>query len=242
LTELSKAEKKEMEKQGDPAISPAGDCALMVEFGNSIDPEINNRVCSLAENLREKPIRGIYDTVPAYASLLVCFDPSVISCRKLTLQLRSRVKQKLPAGKNGGSIVSIPVCYEGELAMDMEKVCAHTGFSREEVISRHTKPLYRIYMLGFLPGFPYLGGLDPALQTPRLKTPRTKIPAGSVGIGGEQTGIYPLDSPGGWQIIGRTPLKPYDPSREEPFLYRTGDNIQFYRISLQEYESAGGSY
>jgi KipI family sensor histidine kinase inhibitor len=117
----------------------------------------------------------------------------------------------------------------------MGAVCAHTGFSREEVIARHTAPLYRIYMLGFLPGFPYLGGLDPALETPRLETPRTKIPAGSVGIGGAQTGIYPLESPGGWRIIGRTPLKPYDPDRAEPFLYRAGDSIRFYPVSRDEY-------
>ncbi|AEF80593.1 5-oxoprolinase subunit PxpB [Leadbettera azotonutricia] len=229
-----------MEKQKPlPLINPAGDCALKIEFGNSIDPELNDRVHSLAGSLREKPVRGVYDMVPSYASLLVCFDPSIVSFCKLRRLLFSRAKQKARNRESAGKIVSIPVCYEGEFAMDMETVCGHTGFSREEVIARHTKPLYRIYMLGFLPGFPYLGGLDPALETPRLKTPRTKIPAGSVGIGGEQTGIYPLDSPGGWQIIGRTPLKPYDPRREEPFLYRAGDSIRFYSISREEYDAHG---
>jgi KipI family sensor histidine kinase inhibitor len=129
----------------------------------------------------------------------------------------------------------------------MDAVCAHTGFSRAQIIERHTKPVYRIYMLGFLPGFPYLGGLDAALETPRLATPRTKIPAGAVGIGSAQTGIYPLESPGGWQLIGRTPVKPYDPARSNPFLYRAGDSIVFYPVDAAEYRDiarrvADGTY
>ena len=219
-------------------ISPAGDSALWVEFGNEISLSLNSRVHGLAGSLREKPLRGVVDMVPAYASLLVCYDPMVISGKKLSTALASRAKKDPGTGPGQGRVVGIPVCYGGDFAPDMDAVCAHTGFSREEVIARHTSPLYRIYMLGFLPGFPYLGGLDPALETPRLETPRTKIPAGSVGIGGAQTGIYPLESPGGWRIIGRTPLKPYDPDRAEPFLYRAGDSIRFYPVNRDEYDKS----
>ncbi|MDR2144189.1 MAG: 5-oxoprolinase subunit PxpB [Treponema sp.] len=217
-------------------ISPAGDSAVWVEFGNEISLSLNDRVHSLAKSLKEKPLRGVVDLVPAYASLLVCYDPMLIPGKKLSSALASRAKKKTGTGPGQGRVVGIPVCYGGDFAPDMDAVRAHTGFSRDEVIARHTAPLYRIYMLGFLPGFPYLGGLDPALETPRLETPRTKIPAGSVGIGGAQTGIYPLESPGGWRIIGRTPLKPYDPERAEPFLYRAGDSIRFYPVSRDQYD------
>ena len=130
----------------------------------------------------------------------------------------------------------IPVCYDGEFAPDMEDVCAHTGLQREQVIRLHTSRDYLIYMLGFLPGFPYLGGMDERIEAPRLETPRTLIPAGAVGIGGKQTGIYPLASPGGWRLIGRTPIKVYDPDREEPILYKSGDYIRFYPITEEEYK------
>jgi KipI family sensor histidine kinase inhibitor len=218
-------------------IYPAGDCALCVEFGETIAPEINDRVHALAKSLRRRPIPGVRDLAPAYASLLVCFDPLRISSRRLAARLENRAAKVRNDLSAGGKIVRIPVCYEGDLAPDMETVCRHTGFSPAEIIGRHTKPAYRIYMLGFLPGFPYLGGLDPALETPRLAAPRTKIPAGAVGIGGAQTGIYPLESPGGWQLIGRTPVKVYDPRRAEPFMYRTGDTIVFYPVSPAEYEA-----
>jgi KipI family sensor histidine kinase inhibitor len=221
-------------------IYPAGDCALCVEFGETIAPEINDRVHALAKSLRMHPVPGVGDTVPAYASLLVCFDPLRISSKRLAAQLKKRAAKTRDAFSGGGKIIRIPVCYEGDFAPDMETVSRHTGFSPEEIIVRHTKPAYRIYMLGFLPGFPYLGGLDPALETPRLMTPRTAIPAGAVGIGGAQTGIYPLESPGGWQLIGRTPVTVYDPRRAEPFMYRAGDTIVFYPVSTAEYAAIAG--
>ena len=134
-------------------------------------------------------------------------------------------------------VVEIPVCYGGSYGEDLKDVAAHAGLTEEEVIKLHSSVDYNIYMLGFLPGFPYLGGLDPKLFTPRLDNPRTKIPEGSVGIGGEQTGIYPLESPGGWRLIGRTPLRPSDPAREQPFLYQAGDYIRFVPITAEEYEA-----
>jgi allophanate hydrolase subunit 1 len=137
--------------------------------------------------------------------------------------------------------VYIPVCYEEPFSPDMGTVSVHTGLSPKEIIARHTRPAYRIYMLGFLPGFPYLGGLDPALETPRLARPRIKIPAGAVGVGGAQTGIYPLESPGGWNLIGQSPVKLYDPRRENPFLYRPGDYIVFYPVSPEEYDGIAGA-
>jgi KipI family sensor histidine kinase inhibitor len=150
--------------------------------------------------------------------------------------LRRRIKKIRDTGALFRETIYIPVCYDGPFSPDMETVSAHTGLSSQEIVRRHAGPAYRIYMLGFLPGFPYLGGLDPALETPRLATPRVKIPAGAVGIGGAQTGIYPLESPGGWQLIGQTPVRPYDPRRENPFLYRPGDYIVFYPVSSGEYQ------
>ncbi|GHV86017.1 allophanate hydrolase [Spirochaetia bacterium] len=221
---------------------PAGDCALAVEFGQAILPELNDKVHALAGSLRQKPVAGINGLVPSYASLLVYFDPLKISSRALAARIKRRLAKLSRTGRTAGKTVRIPVCYEGAFSPDMENVSQHTGLSPAEIIERHSKPVYRIYMMGFLPGFPYLGGLDPVLETPRLANPRTVVPAGAVGIGGFQTGIYPLDSPGGWQLIGRTPLRPWDPYRAEPFLYQSGDNIVFYPVNTAEYERIAVSH
>lgn len=218
-------------------ILPAGDQALVVEFGQEISEELNRKVQILNQKITDRKIEGIVETVPTFRSLLVTYDPAVIGFQKL-----KQILEKIPAdvdmsGDQGHHVVEIPVCYGGEFGEDLPDVAAHAGLSEEEVIRLHSEKEYNIYMLGFLPGFPYLGGLDPRLHTPRLANPRTKIPAGSVGIGGEQTGIYPLDSPGGWRLIGRTPLKLYDPDREEPFLYQDGDYIRFVPITREEYEA-----
>ena len=218
-------------------ILPAGDQALVVEFGQEISEELNRKVQILNQKITGRKIEGIVETVPTFRSLLVTYDPAVIGFQKL-----KQILEKIPAdvdmsGDQGHHVVEIPVCYGGEFGEDLLDVAAHAGLSEEEVIRLHSEKEYNIYMLGFLPGFPYLGGLDPRLHTPRLANPRTKIPAGSVGIGGEQTGIYPLDSPGGWRLIGRTPLKLYDPDREEPFLYQAGDYIRFVPITREEYEA-----
>jgi KipI family sensor histidine kinase inhibitor len=218
-----------------PRITPCGESALLVEFAPVISAAVNDRVHSLAEDLAARVIPGLVETVPAYGSLLVYFDLCRIRYRKLRAMLRRRIAQAGEGSAAARTLFFIPVCYEGEFAEDLGEVASHTSLSREEIIRRHTAPRYRIFMLGFLPGFPYLGGLDPALQTPRRKTPRIAVPRGAVGIGGNQTGIYPLESPGGWQLIGRTPVRPYDSRREEPVLYKTGDFIAFFPVGTKEY-------
>ncbi len=219
--------------QGYPRVLDCGDRALTVEFGNTVDPELNRQVRALDHALRG--VAGIVETIPSFRSLFVEYDPFAIDRAQLAQLITGCLKNPAAIGGESEKIIDIPVCYGGEFGPDLADVAAHTGLSEEEVIKRHSQNNYPIYMLGFMPGFAYLGGLDPQLSTPRLKSPRQEIPAGSVGIAGMQTGIYPLKSPGGWRLIGRTPLKVYDPSRPEPFLYAAGDVIRFKAIDEAEY-------
>lgn len=221
----------------DFAISPAGDSALSVSFGQEIREDLNARVTALDRALRERPIPGVAETIPAYSSLLVCYDPARVGYRRLAARISRLARGGSAAAAAGGRTYVIPVLYGGAYGEDLPDVAARAGLSEAEVIARHSGRDYLIYLLGFLPGFAYLGGLDPAIATPRLATPRAAIPAGSVGIGGEQTGIYPLRSPGGWRLIGATPVKPYDPARAEPILYRAGDRIRFAPITEAEFAS-----
>jgi KipI family sensor histidine kinase inhibitor len=214
---------------------PVGDCALTVEFGREISEEINSRVRSLAMALKNAAIPGVLEWIPTYRSLLVCYDPEIVSCRRLTALLRLLINSAELAAQYGRRVWQIPVCYGGDYGEDLSFVAQNAGMMPEDVIRLHSSTEYRIYMLGFLPGFAYLGGLDKRIHTPRLKTPRTRIPPGSVGIGGEQTGIYPIASPGGWQLIGRTPVKPYDPKRSLPILFEAGDFLKFIPICEERF-------
>lgn len=212
-----------------------GDCAVTVAFAQEIREDTNRKIRHLAKKLQNAGIHGLQETVPTYCSLTVYYEPLVLSRRKLEHQILHFLAAYQPDTAEKKRIFQIPVCYEGEFAPDMEDVCRLTGLSREQVIALHSSVDYLIYMLGFLPGFPYLGGMDPRLEVPRLDSPRTRIPAGAVGIGGKQTGVYPLASPGGWRLIGRTPAVIYDPNREKPIVYEAGDYIRFCPISTDEF-------
>lgn len=216
-----------------PRFLPSGEGGLLIELSGSIDEAINRKVRSLYLSIKDQP--GIIDCIPAFASLLVTFDPLCTdheAVKRSALSLLSSLDTS--ACEEEKIVHVIPVLYDGE---DLSFVAANSGLSEEEVIALHSSRDYLICMLGFLPGFAYLGGLDERLHTPRLTTPRTSIPAGSVGIGGKQTGIYPIDSPGGWRLLGRTPLKPYDSSRDPAFLYAMGEYIRFKPISREEYDA-----
>ena len=216
-------------------IKPAGDRALTVEYANVIREEVNRKVCALNRKIHEAGLPGITETVPSYRALLVLYDPAAVAFAELKQRLERFSEQAESGTEAEGKTFRIPVCYGGTYGEDLKDVAAHAGLSEEEVIRIHAGATYRIYMLGFLPGFPYLGGMDARLATPRLMTPRTRIPAGSVGIGGSQTGIYPLASPGGWRLIGQTPLKLYDPERTPDILYRAGDSLEFYPVTPEEF-------
>ena len=215
------------------SLFPVGDSGVLAVFRQEISEEVSAQVFALDAAVRAAGLPGLGETVPAFASLLIRYDPLQTDYDCVAQAVSSLAEGLAPASAGAGRLVTIPVCYGGAFGPDLALVARHAGLAPQEVVRRHTAPAYRIYMVGFLPGFPYLGGLDPALFTPRLQNPRTSIPAGSVGIGGEQTGVYPVASPGGWQLIGRTPLRLFDPDR--PPLYAAGDRIRFVSITPEQF-------
>ena len=219
----------------DIRILTAGDSALLIEFGKEINPETNRKITAIVQLMREQHIEGIVDVIPAFCSLLINYAPRVLSYEELKERMENLLKMETKTETTRKRIFEIPVCYGGEYGPDIDNIAEHAGLSVNEVIKIHSSKDYLIYMLGFLPGFTYLGGLDERIHTPRLASPRLTIRAGSVGIGGSQTGIYPLDSPGGWQLMGLTPVRTYDPERQTPILVEAGDYIRFIPIDEDEF-------
>lgn len=235
----------------DYRIYPLGETALVVEFGSVISPEINRQVALLADYLSENKLAGIIEFIPAYTNLTIFYDPYLLSVLPIDIESEPNEAESYLKLKRiiedivteldftaavVGRLVEIPVCYGGVYGPDIEFVAEHNGLSSAEVIAIHSEAEYLVYMIGFAPGFPYLGGMPPEIAAPRRSSPRLCIPEGSVGIAGNQTGVYPLETPGGWQLIGRTPLKLFNPSNEEkPAVLEAGCRVKFVPVTVEEY-------
>jgi inhibitor of KinA len=217
-------------------IVPAGDSALIVEFEERIDRDVNARAIACAEAIVAARLDGVRDVVPTYRSVAVYFDPLRTGGDALLECLEREAGKPAPSAAVARPPVRIPVCYGGDLGPDLPAVAAFAGLPEADVARAHAAVTYRVFMLGFVPGFAYLGTVDPRIAMPRHSTPRVRVPIGSVGIAGVQTGVYPAETPGGWQLIGRTPLKPFDPARAQPFLMAAGDAVQFYSIDRAEFD------
>ena len=217
-------------------ILTEGDSSLLIVFGDEISPEINSRISAVVQLLKNQHIKGVIDLIPSYAALLINYNPQVISFSEIRSRVETILSMDVKTENGAKTIVEIPVLYGGDYGPDLQTIADHAGLSPEEVIKIHASRDYLIYMLGFLPGFCYLGGLDERIHTPRLASPRLRIREGSVGIGGNATGIYPMDSPGGWQLMGMTPVKTFDPNREVPILLEAGQYIRFIPIDEEEFQ------
>ncbi|NGZ77219.1 5-oxoprolinase subunit PxpB [Saccharibacillus alkalitolerans] len=238
----------------EPKISPYGECAVRVAWEAEIRPDIHRRVKALSEALEGRPFPGMVECVPSYAAVTVFYDPfETGNARRRGEFGDERRNGEEPVyrtvcdllGRMAGSlnlsaeaeprVVDIPVCYGGEHGPDLEEVAGHAGLTPEKVVEIHAGGDYLVYMIGFAPGFPYLGGMPESIAAPRRQTPRSAIPAGAVGIAGKQTGVYPLSTPGGWQLIGRTPLALFRPAEDPPSLLRAGDRVRFRPIGPEEF-------
>ena len=217
-----------------PVFRSMGDRSLLVELGETISPAVNRRVQELMLQLQQARLPGVREFAPGYRSLLVVFDPLAISPAELKTHIAEIAARPGSSGLPQAKRVTVPVFYGGEYGPDLESVSGRLGISTEEVIRLHTETVYRVYMIGFTPGYPYMGELPEALAIPRRKTPRTRVPKGSVGIAQRQTGIYPVESPGGWQIIGWTPIELFDPNRRLPSLLEMGDRVKFEAVRQVE--------
>ncbi len=224
-------------------IYPCGDHAVTIELGNKIDASINQKIIALFQYFSEQKITGVKDIIPAYHTLTLVYDLSSLKKKNPANNVYELMSDHLQKAFNTVTVnntitrsISIPVCYDISLAADIASLAEMHKLSIEEVITLHTNKSYRVFMIGFLPGFAYMGSVDEKINTPRRSQPRTLVPAGSVGIAGEQTGIYPFDSPGGWQLIGQTPVPMFDANKEEPCYLQPGDEVNFYAITIAEFE------
>ena len=228
-------------------VYPVGDRAVTIQWGEEISERINQIVLALFDRFREHPLPGVTDLVPAYNSLMLVHDPlypqeEIVSAIDLAVKALEVLPAagEVPHRLKPSRLVEIPICYDLTLGPDLPLVAATGKIPIEEVIQKHSERTYRVYMIGFMPGFPYMGTVDPLIATPRKKEPATHIPSGSVGIAGLQTGIYPIDSPGGWNIVGRTPLRLFDPVLENPVYLQPGDEVKFIPIPLDTYHEYTG--
>jgi inhibitor of KinA len=222
-------------------IEPLGDSALIIRVVEEFDADKTlDAVLRAAHELERAALPGVIELAPAYATVGVFFDPARTGLDALRTEIEEALRKMEPARSRAetGSTIEVPVCYENEFAPDLREVAWHAELSLVEVVQRHSNAAYRVSCVGFAPGFPYLSGLPAELATPRRDSPRKRIPPGSVGIGGTQTGIYPSVSPGGWNIIGRTPLRLFNVQREPPALFHAGDRVRFRRISREEFEQS----
>jgi KipI family sensor histidine kinase inhibitor len=216
-----------------PRIAAAGDRALVMELNDEIDEQTNRQVVALAENLASSPIVGVIETVPTYRSLLVGYDPMLVRGRELSVLLLKRLAA-VNSARTEGRRITVPVLYGGDAGVDLDALADLKGISPQELVEIHSSARYRVYMIGFAPGFAYLGGLPERLHTPRLATPRQRVEAGVIGIGGKQASINSVAGPSGWRFIGRTPLRTFDPLRSQPFVLRAGDEVRFRPITRDE--------
>ena len=221
-------------------LLPHGEGGLLVELGDVVDPDVNARVHALGRAVVRRLGAPVLEVVPSYASLLVIFDPLRVPRERLEARVTALARdvEGIRAGPPR-RVVELPVCYGGELGPDLEDVARALALSPAEVIARHAAPVYRVYFLGFTPGFPYLGGMDPSLASPRLASPRLRVSAGSVAIAGAQTGVYPVESPGGWRLLGRTPCRLFDrdPGARRPFLLAPGDGLRFVPVNRARFDA-----
>ncbi len=220
----------------EPRLLAAGDVAVSVEFADEISHDVNARVLTLDHLIRQQATRGIVETVPTFRALLVYYDPLVLGRDDLARTLRALASQAEQAAPPPSRLVEIPCCYDGELGFDLVAVAERLRLSPDDVVRLHATDEYHVYFVGFTPGLPYMVGASDRLTIPRLERPRTKTPAGSVGIGGRQCCIYPVESPGGFWVLGRTPLALYDPGRPDPILLRPGDRVRFRPVDRREFD------
>lgn len=217
----------------------AGDAAVLLQFGGEIDPRVSRSIQTLFRALLRHPIRGLTGAVPSYTTLLLEWDPKATTKDEVLAAVEQRADL---ASAEVATRWRVPVCYDQSFGIDLGHVAEATGLSPDQVIALHASQDYLIYCLGFAPGFPYCGLLPPVLRLPRRDTPRTRVEAGAVAIAGDQTGMYPMASPAGWHVLGRTPVRLFDPRRSPPVAYGPGDVLRFYPVSRQEFEALAGSW
>jgi len=216
-------------------IYPLGDATLVIEFGKDTSPEIRQRIRAVVAQLQTSPFQGFVEAIPAFTSITVLYDLQKITYSEAEMYVSKLLSITSEVQPRAGRTIEIPVCYAEAFAPDLKTLAAYLNLSVQDIIDLHTQPLYEVAMIGFVPAFPYLVGLPEQLYAPRHATPRLAVPAGSVGLAGKQTGIYPFETPGGWQLIGRTPIKLFRPDAEPPSLLQSGDFVKFYPISEREF-------